>query len=101
MIIYNVTIKVEWSIAEDWLKWMKETYIPLVLETGCFEKHQLVRLLQVDESDGPTYAAQYFALSLSKYDNYLHNHARGLSKLATDKWGERYLDFRTLMQVVE
>lgn len=101
MIIYNITVKVEWSVAEDWVKWMRETHIPLVLDTRCFEKHQLVRLLQVDETEGPTYAIQYYAATLSKYDHYLQHYAPFFREQAKDKWGEKYVDFRTLMQVVE
>jgi hypothetical protein len=101
MIIYNITIKVEWSIAQEWEHWMKNIHIPEVLATGCFDKHQLVRLLQVDETDGPTYAAQYYSPTLAKYDYYLQHHAPDLRKKAFEKWGEKYLDFRTLMQLVE
>lgn len=101
MIIYNVTIKVDWAIAEDWLQWMQVSFIPEMLETGCFEKHQLVRILQVDESEGPTYAIQYYAPSLTKYDYYLQHYAGDFRKQVTDKWGEKYIDFRTLMQVVD
>ena len=101
MIIYNITIKIDWSIAEDWEKWMKETHIPGVLKTGCFDKHQLVRLLQVDEADGPTYAAQYYAPSLTRYDYYLQHHAPDFRKKVTEKWGQKYVDFITLMQIVE
>ena len=101
MIIYNITIKVDWSVAEIWLKWMQETHIPDVLSTGCFEKHQLVRLLQVDETEGPTYATQYYAPLLSKYDYYLQHYAPTFREQIKDKWGEKYVDFRTLMQVVE
>lgn len=101
MIIYNITIKVDWSIAEDWLQWMQHVHIPEIIETGCFDKHQLVRLLQVDETEGPTYAAQYYAPTLTKYDLYLQNHAPAFCKKATEKWGEKYIDFRTLMQVID
>jgi hypothetical protein len=101
MIIYNITIKIDWSIAQDWLQWMQDIHIPEILGTGCFEKHQLVRILQVDETDGPTYAAQYYAPSLTKYDYYLQHYAPQFRKQVTDKWGEKYLDFRTLMQTVE
>jgi hypothetical protein len=101
MIIYNVTIKVEWSVAEEWLEWMQHTYLPEVLRTRCFEKYQFVRLLQVDETEGPTYAIQYYANTLTKYDYYLQHHAAALQQQITDKWGEKYIDFGTLMQVVE
>jgi hypothetical protein len=80
---------------------MKEEHIPELLETGCFDKHQLVRLLQVDETEGPTYAAQYYAASLTKYDYYLQHHAPALRKKVSEKWGQKCVDFRTLMQVVD
>lgn len=101
MIIYNITVKVEWSVAEEWVQWMKEIHIPGVLNTGCFEKYQFVRLLQVDETEGPTYAIQYYTPLLSKYDYYLQHYAPSLRKQAKDKWDKKYIDFRTLMQVVE
>ena len=101
MIIYNVTIKIEWSVADEWLKWMKEIHIPDILLTNCFEKYQFVRLLQVDETEGPTYAVQYFCALLSKYDFYLQHYAPQFRKEAANKWGEKYIDFSTLMQVVE
>lgn len=100
MIIYNVTVKVEWQIAEEWLQWMQQTHIPDVLHTGCFEKHQLARILQSDETEGPTYAIQYYTPFLSKYDYYLQHHAPLFRKQIKDKWGDKYVDFRTLMQVV-
>lgn len=101
MIIYNITIKVDWSIAEDWVQWMQRTHIPEVLATGCFDKHQLVRLLQVDETEGPTYAAQLYSPTLSAYDYYLQHHATSFRKKVTEKWGQKYVDFQTLMQVVD
>ena len=101
MIIYNITIKVEWSVADDWVEWMREIHIPGVLGTGCFEKHQLLRLLQLDETEGPTYAIQYYAATLSKYDYYLQHHNNVMCKQIKEKWGEKYVDFSTLMQVVE
>ena len=101
MLIYNVTTKVDWSIAEDWLIWMKETHIPEVMESGCFEKHQLVRILQVDEVEGPTYAAQYYVNALTKYDEYLKDFAPELRQKTINKWGEKFIAFRTLMQIEE
>jgi len=38
MIIYNVTVKVELSIAGAWLQWLKEEHIKDVIDTGCFTK---------------------------------------------------------------
>ena len=56
MIIYNVTIKVDASIADAWLQWLLREHIPDMLHTGCFRSHRVVRLMEVDDSEGPTYA---------------------------------------------
>lgn len=100
MIIYNVTIKVHDSVKETWLIWMKEVHIPEVIGTGCFTHATILRLLEVDESEGPTYAIQYHAESKSLYNNYIENHAAEFRQKSYDKWGDKFIAFRSVMQVV-
>jgi len=99
-LIYNVTIKVDWSIHEEWLSWMKTEHIPQVLATQCFQKQQLVRLLETDETEGPTYAAQYYAQDRLAYETYLQSFAPALRQAGFDKWGNKFIAFRSLMQIV-
>ena len=99
MIIYNVTIKVDASIAETWLAWMLEEHIPDVMQTGCFSGNKVVRLLEVDETEGPTYAIQYSPDSKADYNRYIQVHAGRLQDLSYQKWGNRFIAFRSVMQV--
>lgn len=101
MILYNVTVKTDHSIAEAWLQWMKEEHIPEILATGCFTKASILRLLEVDDSEGPTHAVQYFAESKANYNRYLDKFAAELRKKAFQKWGEKFIAFRSVMQVVD
>ncbi len=101
MFIYNVTLKIDHSIHEEWVKWMKEEHLPDVMKTGCFEKYQFVKLLDVDESEGPTYAAQYFAISKAQYNRYIDMYAAKLRQDGMNKWGNKFIAFRTLMEVIE
>jgi hypothetical protein len=100
MFIYNVTIKLDHTIHEDWVKWMNEEHIPEIMKTGCFEKFQFVRLLEIDEEEGPTYAVQYYAVSKAQYNRYIDLYAPKLRQASTDKWGNKFIAFRTLMEVV-
>ena len=100
MLLYNITTKVDWTIADDWVKWMLDFHIPEVLGTGCFEKHQFVKLLDIDETEGPTYAVQYFAATQQDYDNYIQLYANRFRSEVIDKWGQNFIAFRTLMQVI-
>lgn len=100
MLIYNVTIKINNSIHQDWLPWMKEKHIPEVLSKKCFTACRMVRLLDIDDSEGPTYAMQYSAESREDYDRYIDVYADALRRDVIDKWGNNFVAFRSLMEVV-
>ena len=99
-IIYNVTVKVEASIAEPWLQWLLEEHVPGMLQTGCFTGYKVVRLLEVDDTEGPTYAIQYSADSKADYNRYISLHAPLMRQKSYSKWGDRFIAFRSVMEVV-
>jgi Domain of unknown function (DUF4286) len=100
MLIYNVTVQVEKQIAAQWLLWLQQEHIPEVLGTGCFSKHQVLKLVDTDETDSVTYAVQYFSDSMELIEAYLNNHADVFRKKGFERWGNRYVAFRTIMEVV-
>lgn len=101
MILYNVTIKIDWMIHEDWLEWMRLEHMPEVVATGCFVRSYLLKILETDEKDGPTYAAQYFAQTKADYDRYIEMHSALLRQKAFNLWGERFISFRSVMELVQ
>lgn len=100
MIIYNVTIKVDASIAGDWLQWIKEDHIPAMIATGCFTEASILRLLEVDDSEGPTYAIQYKTDDKEVYEEYINKYSSKMRNESFEKWGNKFIAFRSLMQVV-
>lgn len=100
MIIYNVTIKLEEAIHEQWLQWLRAEHIPDVINTGCFTRATVLRLMEIDDSEGPTYAIQYFAESKASYNRYIEKFAPEMRQRSFDKWGSRFIAFRSVMQVV-
>ena len=101
MIIYNITVKVEAQIADAWLSWMLEKQIPQIMNTKCFISFKVVRLLEVDEAEGPTYAIQYQAESKADYNRYIELFAHNFNEQSYKKWGDRFIAFRSVMQVVK
>ena len=101
MLIYNVTIQVTHAIKDAWVEWMKAQHIPEVMATNCFVKYQFVKLLELDETEGVTYAAQYYAESKAQYNRYIEIHATALREDAQRCWGNQFIGFRSLMQVVD
>ncbi len=99
MIIYNVTIKAMHEIAVEWLQWMKNEHIPEVMGTGQFTGYKLCRLLDHDDEEGVTYIAQYFCNSMEEYDQYIERYAPDMRQRGFDRFGNKFIAFRTLMQV--
>jgi hypothetical protein len=100
MIIYNVTSHVAHSIHTEWLQWMQEVHIPMVLQTGCFTHYQWVKVLDTDESEGFTYAVQYYASSMQQIEQYQQQFAPQLQQAVKAAWGDEIVSFRSLMQIV-
>ena len=100
MIVYNVTIKITNAIHTGWLQLLKEEHIPDIIQTGYFTHATILRLVEVDDTEGPTYAVQYFAESKALYNNYIENHAAAMRQKSFDKWGDQFIAFRSVMQVV-
>ncbi|RPE13749.1 DUF4286 family protein [Chitinophaga lutea] len=100
MIIYNVTVKVSVAIKDSWLEWMKQEHIPAILETGLFHDYRICRLLEQDDSDGPTYVIQFLTDTLENYYTYLQEHSPRFRQQSFDTFGDQFVAFRTVMQVV-
>jgi hypothetical protein len=101
MIIYNITSLVETSVVPEWLAWVINQHIPAIMSSGYFQRYQLVKVLDVDETQGLTYAVQFYAADRDAYDLFSLVHAPALEKASQELWGEKCLSFRSLMEVVK
>lgn len=100
MLLYNVTVKIEHDLHEDWLHWMRDTHIPDVMATGLFESHRLCKVLGDDDAHGVTYAVQYACSDLETFTQYQQLHAPRLQAEHAARYQDRYVAFRTLLEVV-
>lgn len=98
-ILYNVTVKVKKETSGEWLEWMKTKHIPDVLETGLFSEYKICRILH-DEQDGDTFAVQYLCKNMDDFRAYQEKHAKALQEEHADRYKDKYVAFRTLMEVV-
>jgi hypothetical protein len=100
MIIYNVTINIDQSVHTEWLSWMKETHIPDVMRTGIFLENRILKLIGDEDSGGFTYAIQYSCESMDRYNTYQEKFAPALQKAHVDKYKDKFVAFRTLLEVI-
>ena len=100
MIIYNVTVNVDESIVDDWLKWMQKIHIPEVMESGIFIKSQINRVI-VQGDTGYTYAVAYTCKNMKDLHQYQIRFAPELQQKHIARYGDKVVAFRTIMEVIE
>ncbi len=101
MIIYNITTKVHPAIDAAWLQWQCAEHIPEIMAAGFFTSFKILRLLEHDDGDGPTYAVQYTAATPEDYHGYLKKYAQTAAEKAQKKWNDKANSFSSLLEVIQ
>ena len=100
MILYNVTIGIDKEVELEWINWMKNEHIPKVIATGMFSSHRMFKVISQEEEDSVSYSIQYFSEDLDKVVHYLENLAPPLVEEHMQKYKNRHVAFRTLLEEV-
>ena len=98
MFIYNVTVTIDESIHDEWLRWMKESHIPDVMKTGFFVENKICKL--ITEEKETTYAIQYTFHKMGDLTAYQKTHAPRLQKEHAEKFKDKFAAFRTILEIV-
>jgi len=98
-ILYNVIIKILKPLAEEWLHWMKEVHIPDVMASTKFESFKLSEIIEEDEQ-GRTFAIQYMCRNMDEFMEYQSEFAKKLQKEHAERYKDKYVAFRTLMNIL-
>ncbi|WP_293790097.1 DUF4286 family protein [uncultured Pedobacter sp.] len=99
MFLYNVTLILEDAAAEEWLQWMQDIHIPEVMATGMFVSNRLLKVVD-SPNEGVTYCAQYVAETLDHYNSYQETFAPALQAELNEKFKNRFVAYRSLMEFV-
>jgi hypothetical protein len=101
MIVYNVTVNVEDSIHQDWLNWMQQKHLSDVMNCGLFTSYRMLKLLSRQEDEtGTTYAIQYTCKTMADYERYQSEFAPSLQADGMQKFGGKFIAFRTLLEEI-
>jgi hypothetical protein len=100
MIIYNVTINIDNEVHDQWFKWMKNNYIPGLLNSGLIIENKILKLLTEVHNEGTTYSFQYSLKSMDDYKQLESSLIPALQHSLYDLYQNRYVEFTTLLEVV-
>ncbi|RLJ77302.1 DUF4286 family protein [Pedobacter alluvionis] len=99
MFLYNVTLILEDAAAEEWLQWMQDIHIPEVMATGLFVSNRLLKVVD-SPNEGVTYCTQYVVETLDNYNKYQEEFAPALQAGLNEKFKNRFVAYRSLMEFV-
>lgn len=100
MLLYNVTIGIDRDSEEEWLRYMRETHIQAVLNTGLFVGHKMYKVLHDQDDNTISYSVQYFAKTIEDVRQYLETFAPALIEEHRKKFHNRHVTFMTLLDEV-
>ena len=99
MYIYNVTISIDKSVADEWHQWMKTNHIPAVMATGYFIDYKFCSVLFVDD-EGATFSTQYTFKTMGDIEAYQKLEAPRLQEDMKALYDGKYHAFRTLLEIL-
>ena len=98
--IYAVTVQIKLSHHDEWLAYMKCGHIQDVLDTGCFSKASMTKVLKEDEREGFTYTIHYYFDDFSSFTAYEEIHAPKLQGEHQKLFDGKFLAFRSIHRVI-
>jgi hypothetical protein len=101
LIVYNVTINIDLTVHDEWMNWMKNIHIPDLMKTGMFIENRIYRVIGDEDSGGITYSLQYTCKSMEDLEKYQRIFAPVLQAEHNERYKDKFVAFRTLLEVVK
>ncbi len=101
MLIYNITVRIDNNIQDEWLRWQKEVHIPDMMSTGLFYDHRFFRLPEHDDADGKTFIIQFYLKEKKLYEKFIKEYSETFTKKNMNKWGDKSVLFQSLLESVQ
>lgn len=101
MYLFNETVGIDASVEKDWLVWAKTVYIPSVLDTQLFTDYKIYKVLHESEDGSISYSIQFFSGTLENVVQFLEVFAPPLVQQQRQKFNNKHVAFRTLLEEVK
>ena len=102
MILFSLTVNIDNDIEDDWLEWMRQTFIPSLWLTGFFHEKRFLKLLNEDlQGNGITYSLQLTLEGIGRMKEFEANHLQDFRNMLYGKYSGRLVDFFTILETVD
>lgn len=98
--VINTTFVVEDSLADTFLTWARDTYLPALKGSGHFHSIHVARILQRLDDFSLSYAIHTVTGDLDAATLWGDTNGAGLIANLTDRYPRRILHFTTVMELL-
>lgn len=99
MILYNITFIIEQEAEAEWLKWIKNIFVPEALSNNLLVSSRVLKVLN-SPNEGVTYCLQFIIDDMKKYDTFLAGFEPGLLGMHTEQFKNRAVFFSSAMEYI-
>lgn len=99
MHVYNISFQIAPNLQEQWMLWMQSKFIPMIMETACFQNQHFYEL-DVTSDQAPTFTLQLFAINPQQLAQFQDQFAAALLDELQKTWGDQCFHFITTMRIV-
>lgn len=100
MLIYNTTFQVDDEVNDNFLIWIKESYMPEIEKHGALKKPRLCRVLS-HRDDGSSYSLQWEVDDSAALHRWHLEQGAKLNEELKKIFKDKVVGFPTLLEVME
>ena len=100
MLILNITSKVAHHIVQDWKEWILAVWMPRMMGTGLFSDCRFCKLNDNDDDEGMMFVVQLYCDAIEHYDTFLKEHDDTIRQESYARFGDAFISFRTVMEIL-
>ncbi len=100
MYIYNITFNVEENIETEWKAFVKNTFIPEMLQTGIISS-AITSKIMVDEQQGISYSIQFATKNKAELEKFKETELYPILNKLHLKFSPKMVFFATELDVID
>lgn len=101
MIIFNTTFHVEDDVLDDYIRFMKETYISTAAGSGFLYEPRFCRIHAQHEESGSSYSLQFKVKNVDTLNHWFSTQGQELQEKLTERFGNKAMGFVTLLEEID
>jgi hypothetical protein len=101
MYLFSITINIEDSVQEEWMKWVNTKVKPIISDKNLVYDFRVLRIISEEPNNGSSYSFQYHLHDEEGIEVFEERYDREVAADMYRFYKEKFVEFRTRLEVVE